>query len=287
MCIRWNTTNAEIERGTILEPALTRWNAELTRNLTGKKKAAATRKAKRLHLSPRDFDDLRKIADVMSILQEATLNLSKKGVPTICKVLSLYKIIEQHLASKLADIDSDDDLCNLGPAIQAGLVKLRTHTQKALVSDYPLVGAVLHPFIRLRYFKDPDSGWDLSLAYRAETILEHLYDIYKEGWAENEPSTSTTAPKPPTASPSKGIFRRAVAGGGSASSMREKAQTELQVYFSGIYPMADDDDDILGWWKVRSCFLYLFYLRICPPSSMQFTSSSCLVLHATSSVFPV
>ena len=77
----------------------------------------------------------------MKILQEATLDLSKKGVPTICKVLPLYKIVEIHLETSLAAIKPADDTCNLRAAIAAGLVKLRTHTEKALVSDYPLIGA--------------------------------------------------------------------------------------------------------------------------------------------------
>jgi hypothetical protein len=84
MKIRWNTTNAEIERGVCLEPvfiqtpctsfhlpfyfpqALTRWSSELPRGLTGKK-AAAEWKAKCHHLSPRDFKDLKKITKVMDV----------------------------------------------------------------------------------------------------------------------------------------------------------------------------------------------------------------------------
>ncbi|KAJ7839377.1 hypothetical protein B0H14DRAFT_2158485, partial [Mycena olivaceomarginata] len=141
MRIRWNTTHAEIERGTLLEPALTRWNSELSRNLTGKKKATATRKAKRQHLSPDDFEDLRRIAGVMKVLQDATLDLSKKGVPTICKVLPLYKIVQEHLEISRNAIKPTEDTCNLRAAIAAGLEKLKIHTNKALISDYPLIGA--------------------------------------------------------------------------------------------------------------------------------------------------
>ncbi|KAJ7192115.1 hypothetical protein GGX14DRAFT_380455 [Mycena pura] len=258
MRIRWNTTNAEIERGTVLEPALTRWNAELARGLTGKKKAAAARKAAQLHLMPGDFENLRRIVNVMSILQEATLDLSKKGVPTICKVLPLYKIVQQHLEDSLANISLAEDTCNLRAAIQAGLDKLNKHTEKALVSDFPLIGAVLHPAIRLAYFKDPLRGNDEDLASRAETLLEHLYDVYKEELTDSTPATPSTKPMASTMSPSKGIFRRAVAGTGLGKLLPAKTQTELQVYFSGIFPMAEGDDDILAWWKVifRYCAVY-------------------------------
>lgn len=79
--------------------------------------------------------------NALQILQEATLDLSKKGVPTICKVLPLYKIVQTHLESSFAAIDPAEDTCNLRAAIQAGLAKLHTHTEKALISDYPLIGA--------------------------------------------------------------------------------------------------------------------------------------------------
>ncbi|KAJ7183337.1 hypothetical protein C8R46DRAFT_884226 [Mycena filopes] len=265
MKIRWNTTNAEIERGVTLQPALTRWNAELSRGLTGKKKTAAIKKAKRQYLSPDDFDNLRKIVNVMtaSILQEATLDLSKKKVPTICKVLPLYKIVQTHLEGQLKTIPPAGDTCNLRAAIQAGLAKLKIHTEKALISDYPLIGAVLHPAIRLVYF---ESGqWDSGLASRARIILEHLYDVYKEEWEESNPPASTSKHKSSTTtSPSKGIFRRALASGVASGSTLRKLQNELEVFFSGIYPMADDDDDVLAWWKVSTLSTPYPTTDICP-----------------------
>ncbi|KAJ7703674.1 hypothetical protein B0H17DRAFT_1231531 [Mycena rosella] len=38
---------------------------------------------------------------------------------------------------------------------------------------------------------------------------------------------------------------------GKHSSVCERTQKELQIFFSSIYLMADDDDDILAWWKVK------------------------------------
>ncbi|KAJ7277235.1 hypothetical protein C8J57DRAFT_1061135 [Mycena rebaudengoi] len=187
MIIRWNTTHTEIDRGTILEPALTRWISELACGLTGKKQKAALRKAKRLYLSPRDWDDLRRIAAVMAILHEATLDLSKKDVPTICKILPTYKAVEEHIKASLAAIRPADDTCNLRAAIRAGLDKLAIHTEKALVSDYPLLGAILHPAIHLSYFEDT-TRWSTDLASRGKLILEHLYEIYREESTDVETS---------------------------------------------------------------------------------------------------
>ncbi|KAF7358398.1 hypothetical protein MVEN_00889900 [Mycena venus] len=246
MRIRWNTTHAEIERGTLLEPALTRWNSELPRNLTGKKKAAATHKAKRQHLSSDDFEDLRRVAG-------------------------------EHLETSRNAIKPSDDTCNLRAAIAAGLAKLKIHVKKALVSDYPLIGAVLHPAVRLVYFQD-SSRWDPDLASRAKTILEHLYEVYKEESADPAPKSSTTAlPGAPKASPSKGIFRRAVTST-SSRAQRERTQTELEIFFSGIYPMAEDNDDILAWWKASprslSPFLHLIEVTVeCLFSSSKHTMS--------------
>ncbi|KAJ7741872.1 hypothetical protein B0H16DRAFT_1861665 [Mycena metata] len=154
------------------------------------------------------------------------------------------------LSEEESDLDAPAFItCNLRAAIPAGLAKLKIHTENALISDYPLIGAVLHPAIRLVYF---ESGqWDDGLADRAKIILEHLYEVYKEDTEDKDPSASNKTAKPAPKSPSKGIFRRAVAGGISGSTLR-KIQNELEVYFSGIHPMADDDDDVLAWWKILS-----------------------------------
>jgi hypothetical protein len=75
------------------------------------------------------------------VIQDATLNLSEKGVPTIRKVLPLYKVVQSHLETSPAAISPADDTCNLRNAIKAGLANLQIHIDKALISDYPLIGA--------------------------------------------------------------------------------------------------------------------------------------------------
>ncbi|KAJ6468730.1 hypothetical protein C8R45DRAFT_837649 [Mycena sanguinolenta] len=245
MRIRWNTTNAEMERGVHFEPALAHWNSELPCSLTGKKKAAAERKAKQQYLSPCDFQDLKKITNVIEVLHGATLNLSKKSVPIICKILTLYKVVKDHLEEHRATILPVDDTCNLRKAIKAGIAKLQIHIDKALISDYLLIGAVLHPAIRLLYFQ---SNWSKELADCAKIVLEHLYEVYKEELDEETPAAPkiTTSSKP--TSPSKGIWCRAIAT--ASISTVKKSQTELEVYFSGIYPITTEYDEVLPWWKV-------------------------------------
>ncbi|KAJ7921045.1 hypothetical protein B0H13DRAFT_1604900, partial [Mycena leptocephala] len=265
--------------------ALSRWNLELSRGLTGKKKAAAERKARRQYLSPRDLEDLKKITKVMEVLQDATLDLSKQGVPTICEVLPLYKVVQIHLETSLAAISPADDTCNLCNAIKAGLAKLKIHTDKVLISNYPLIGAVLHPAIRLTYFES--DSWDDAIPLRAKIVLEHLYDVYKEELDDKTPTApqkiATTAK---TTLPSKGIWRCAFAGT-SGSSTVKKIQSELEVYFNGIYLMADDDNDILAWWKVVYSFFSVIVDLIYFPRCTQSISLSCPESCATSWQFPV
>jgi hypothetical protein len=114
------------------------------------------------------------------------------------------------------------------------------------------------------------AGWDEEISDRARIILEHLCEVYKEELDEAQPAPTKIASTAQTTSPSKGIWRPALAGA-SGSSTIKKIQTELEVYFSGIYAMAEDDDDVLGWWKVAhissiSCFLAnLLVLDACNP----------------------
>jgi hypothetical protein len=70
----------------------------------------------------------------------ATLELSKAGVPTVCKILPLYKLIEC-LEKAREDLELEVDMFGLYNALDAGLSKLEVYLERALVSDYPLLGA--------------------------------------------------------------------------------------------------------------------------------------------------
>jgi hypothetical protein len=78
---------------------------------------------------------------LLQIFYEATLELSKSNVPTICKVLPLYNLIEQHLRKALANLELESDMYNLDSAIEASLDKLEKYKNRALNSDYVLLGA--------------------------------------------------------------------------------------------------------------------------------------------------
>lgn len=85
--------------------------------------------------------------------EEATLDLSQAGVPTLPMVLPLYDSAERSLMQNLSVVrnDSTGDTYNLAAAIDAGLEKLRTYRNIAVTkSHFPLLGAgeftILHLF---------------------------------------------------------------------------------------------------------------------------------------------
>ena len=64
----------------------------------------------------------------------------------ITKVLPLIKMIQQHLEDALKDPDLTKDKSGqkywgLKCGLQEGLRKINTHLDKALIGDYPLLGA--------------------------------------------------------------------------------------------------------------------------------------------------
>ena len=64
----------------------------------------------------------------------------------IMKVLPLFKMIQQHLEDGLKDPDLTKDKSSqkyqgLKCGLQEGLCKINTHLDKALIGDYPLLGA--------------------------------------------------------------------------------------------------------------------------------------------------
>ncbi|KAG2110208.1 uncharacterized protein F5147DRAFT_651863 [Suillus discolor] len=153
--IRWNTTLAEIDRAMKLKPAINQWVDQLDACLTGVKKRAAICKKKKLALS---------------LFYTSTLDLSCKHVPTICYTLPLYKQLELHMDTYCRQASEENDIHGLEDALTAGLNKLRIHMEKALVSDYPLLGAVLHPRMRVSYFDDETLWSHTNLAARMYTL---------------------------------------------------------------------------------------------------------------------
>ncbi|KIJ07767.1 hypothetical protein PAXINDRAFT_158317 [Paxillus involutus ATCC 200175] len=65
MEVKWNTMYAEMDRGIKLKPAVNHWVDQLDNSLTGKKKAAATRKKKKWHISHSEWELLERLCIVL------------------------------------------------------------------------------------------------------------------------------------------------------------------------------------------------------------------------------
>ncbi|KIK77791.1 hypothetical protein PAXRUDRAFT_165740 [Paxillus rubicundulus Ve08.2h10] len=167
-------------------------------------------------------------------------------------MLPLYKHTKQHIKSHLAQAWKDFGLHRLHDALQNGLQKLEKHMETTLKSDYPLLGAILHPALQLSYFKDT-TLWPavLGLPSRARVLLEHLHLTYNVKTSSNTLSIHKNTSALP-ASPSKqSPFMATIKTHGTSNCT---TQSEVNVYLSGLYPYAEVDDNPLAWWKVSfSC----------------------------------
>ncbi|KAJ7848201.1 hypothetical protein B0H13DRAFT_2404488 [Mycena leptocephala] len=91
------------------------------------------------------FAEMRRARNLSPVLQDVTLEFSKKGVPTICKVLPLYKLMETKL-SELAD-EYEFEEPEISRALRAGSDKAGLYVGKALISDYALLGTGSYPVV--------------------------------------------------------------------------------------------------------------------------------------------
>ena len=147
--------------------ALNQWVDSMDQGVLGKAKTAAKRRQKKWRLSPDEWETLAKLCAVLQVrrtsdhyficskinvcctfqkYQDATLEFSQSKVPTISKVLPLFKTIQQHLEDALKDPDFAKDKSGqkyrgLKRGLKFGLDKMNHHLEKALVGDYPLLGA--------------------------------------------------------------------------------------------------------------------------------------------------
>jgi hypothetical protein len=88
------------------------------------------------------------------------------------------------------------------------------------------------------------SRWGPDLANRARSLLEHLFEVYRE---ETAPS-STPASTPNLSNKTSSMFFAAIQS--MTPSQQDAALTELERYFNGSFPC--HDGNVLAWWKVSS-----------------------------------
>ncbi|GJF01034.1 hypothetical protein PsYK624_173400, partial [Phanerochaete sordida] len=240
MPIRWNTKHAEIERASKLKEAVIQWVDSLTHGLTGQKFTAAQRKKTKLYLAPEDWKLLEDILAILEPFKDITLHFSRKGVPTISLVLPLYRKMQTHVKMSQATYSTNADLRT---GLRLASAKLEVYMTKALTGRYYLLGAVLHPYIRVAYFENADL-WPVDVGQRARELLDEVYNEYKIIYDRQATSQATSAaPRP---APSTSIFAAAIRDAGAPTS---PSKSEPERYVQPGWHPCDNEDDVLLWWK--------------------------------------
>ncbi|KAJ7035955.1 hypothetical protein C8F04DRAFT_499685 [Mycena alexandri] len=187
MKVRWNTTLAELERAQLLQPALDSYVNDLPSGLTGKPRRVAQARKKKWEMSSWDWEFVSKLVKGLEVLKLCMLEFSRKGVPTITKVLPLYKLVEVTLTALATKHAVDEP--RLRGALRAGAAVATKYISNALVGDYALLASVLHPAMRVAFFAGEQ--WDSSVAIRARQLLLDIVKKYAEAQQvedDSEPS---------------------------------------------------------------------------------------------------
>ncbi|KAL1942606.1 hypothetical protein VTO73DRAFT_4846 [Trametes versicolor] len=276
---RWNTTLAEIERALQLRPALKQWIEQLDSGLTGKKKTAALKKKKEWFLSPEDWELLETLVGVLKVtcfhhrtlcklradrpclstgVPRRNLIAVKGGRPHYPATPSPLQAPRDSIA-KCTDSDSRNDRI-LRQALEQGALKLEKHLKLALRSRFTILGAVLHPALRVTYFENQNL-WQPEIGARARTELSALYDEYalkvaagnlqilaRSGHSSGQSGApqGTRAGKNQEAASKAGPMASAIQASG-ANDVQTSA-TEVELYLSHAYP-CKDENGALKWWK--------------------------------------
>ncbi|KAJ7324027.1 hypothetical protein DFH08DRAFT_1085349 [Mycena albidolilacea] len=124
---------------TPVDKAFDAFVSPLPNGLTGKARRVAQARKKKWEMSSGNWDFSDKLVKALEILKLCTLEFSKKSVPTITKVLSLYKLIEVTLTSLATTHRHDEPI--LSAAIFAGAEVATNYISNALFGDYVLLGA--------------------------------------------------------------------------------------------------------------------------------------------------
>ncbi|KAJ7117991.1 hypothetical protein C8R43DRAFT_901672 [Mycena crocata] len=248
MKVRWNTTLAELKRAKMLQPAFDAIVDKLPDGLTGKPRKVAQARKEKWQMFETDWEFVDKLISALQVLENCTLEFSKKTVPTISKILPLYKLMEVSLTKSAEEYRSDP---TLHAALLAGAKKATKYIDKALVGDYVLLGAVLHPAIRLSFFQSDQ--WDSSVAIRGRRLLLQIVKKYAAQDKSRTVDTESTNPDRTTAPGPTSVFAMAMAlqGAGASTKPVSDGKDEVDLYLGNISPVPLDFDDPLGWWKVE------------------------------------
>ncbi|KAJ7831822.1 hypothetical protein B0H14DRAFT_3463771 [Mycena olivaceomarginata] len=170
-------------------------------------------------------------SSILQVLWFVTLEFSKKST----------------LATK-----HEDDEPTLSNALLAGAAVATQYINKALIGDYILLGAVLHPAARITFFKG--NQWDPSIAVRARRLLLDIVKRCAKADRDTSPSSVAAVSGSDSSNTTKSsVFAMAMALKAAPAvktvSTTIDGKDEVELYCGNISPVSETFDDPLTWWK--------------------------------------
>ncbi len=198
----------------------------------------------------------------LQIFREITLEFSKSGTPTICTLLTMYKLSEVSLQQKIYKLEEKSDPYNFLPAFKSALEKQKKYLAFALRSKYSILGLsklslsqnctnhpyicmiVLHPAVRMTQFADR-SKWSEKIEKRARALMRDEFDAYAERHGINGIQQADAAYANSSTS-DMSLFARTVKQAPSAVPIRSELD---RFYDMSQYPWPANKNP-LEWFKV-------------------------------------
>ncbi|PPR01987.1 hypothetical protein CVT24_011114 [Panaeolus cyanescens] len=179
---RWNFTVEMGKRGLMLRKAIEKWTFE-------------TPECRDMMLSSDDWDTLAKIVDLLEPFLLATKSMSTSSQPTIPFVLPTWLSLRRELEKAAANSFLPQKIRN---AASAGLLKLQKYESLAQKNQHCIIGTVLHPSLRSKWFGNqaPLGASDEErrpYESSAEEIVQHVAMVYAEEMKEAKAQTAQTA----------------------------------------------------------------------------------------------
>ncbi|EJD50444.1 hATC-domain-containing protein [Auricularia subglabra TFB-10046 SS5] len=160
--------------------------------------------------------------------------MSQSGQPTLPWVVPMYHLMDTHLRATIANAKLPE---RIRAAATAGLKKLDQYHTLAQANHYNYLATLLHPALR---------NWCKSKGHgdRANAILLHAFDSYKEEFAE-----SGTVPTPRAPTQTDSIIELILGDTTIDDSSEEPLSNEIDRYFGGFGKALAQPSNALLWWK--------------------------------------
>ena len=233
MRTRWNSTHAMIERACELRKPLSDL-AKLRGDLPD--------------LSEEEWKLLDVVAQVLGVFKEASQPLCADSYPTLNKAVQVYNQLFDDFEGFLGQRDDEEDglekaamIDRCGPADKDALTNALRAAHGELCKFYSdtwarmyIISVVLDPRFKMEYFEA--NNWEPFMMDHAKRAMEWATEEYGTAATQAGQTSIAVCSKFECTHTAKMMKRR-----------RVQKESELARYLRA--PLADDDEDILAWWK--------------------------------------